>query len=125
MPGAGKNLLDWCIGGGELSGKPVGWINCSDRGAAGAYAELATVLRYADTRIVEAACARVVVSRSSLDADHRITDPALRAELVAVARAAGCPSGRARKHTAGSMKNLTGVVEHRPNVAETGLNGVS
>jgi NAD(P)H-dependent FMN reductase len=85
LPGSLKNLLDWTIGGGEMSGKPVGWINCSDRGAAGAYAELATVLRYADTRIVDAACGRVVVSRSSLDELHRITDPDLIQRLVAVA----------------------------------------
>lgn len=86
LPGAMKNLLDWSIGGGQLSGKPVGWINVSDRGAAGAYAELGTVLRYGDTRIVEAACARIVVSRSSVDADGRITDTALAGRLAAVAR---------------------------------------
>jgi len=86
LPGACKNLLDWTIGGGQMSGKPVGWINTSDRGAAGAYAELATVLRYADTRIVEAACARIVVSRSAVDDGGRITDPALIEQLTAVAR---------------------------------------
>ena len=53
LPGSLKNLLDWSIGGGEMSGKPVGWINCSwggPTGAAGAYAELRTVLTYADAR---------------------------------------------------------------------------
>lgn len=87
LPGSLKNLLDWTVGGGEMSGKPVGWINCSDRGAAGAYAELATVLRYADTQIVDAACGRVVVSRSSLDEHHRISDPDLVEQLVELARA--------------------------------------
>lgn len=86
LPGACKNLLDWTIGGGELSGKPVGWINCSDRGAAGAYAELATVLGYAGAAIVDAACARVVVSRSSVVADGRLQDPELADRLAAVAR---------------------------------------
>ncbi len=86
LPGSCKNLLDWTIGGGQMSGKPVGWINTSDRGAAGAYAELATVLRYADTRIVEQACARIVVSRSALDDGGRITDAGLATELAAVAQ---------------------------------------
>jgi chromate reductase len=85
LPGSLKNLLDWTIGGGELSGKPVGWINSSDRGAAGAYAELATVLRYADARIVPAGCARIPVSRSELDSEGAISQPGIRtaiAELV-------------------------------------------
>lgn len=87
LPGSCKNLLDWTIGGGEMAGKPVGWINCSDRGAGGAYAELETVLGYAGSSIVPAACARVVVSRSSVDTDGRITDPALANQLAEVARA--------------------------------------
>src|SRR5881394_3090647 len=27
LPGSLKNLLDWTVGGGEIYGKPVGWIN--------------------------------------------------------------------------------------------------
>src|SRR5690349_10909737 len=69
LPGSLKNLLDWTIGGGELADKPVGWINASDRGAAGAYAELSTVLGYAGARIVPAGCARIPVGRSELDSD--------------------------------------------------------
>ena len=70
-----------------MSGKPVGWINCSDRGAAGAYAELRTVLSYADTVIVEAACARIPVSRSELAADGSIPNPRIRAQLAEVTQA--------------------------------------
>jgi NAD(P)H-dependent FMN reductase len=87
LPGSFKNLLDWTIGGGEMSGKPVGWINCSDRGAAGAYAELRTVLSYADTVIVEAACARIPISRSELAADGSIANPLIRAQLADVVQA--------------------------------------
>ena len=87
LPGSLKNLLDWTIGGGEMSGKPVGWINCSDRGAAGAYAELRTVLSYADAVIVEDACARIPVSRSELTADGAIHDRRIRAQLADVVRA--------------------------------------
>ena len=100
LPGSLKNLLDWTIGGGEMSGKPVGWINCSDRGAAGAYAELATVLRYADTRIVEEACARIVVSRSSLDGSGRIEGEVLAAELASIAQTLErAVTGGAKSHT--------------------------
>jgi chromate reductase, NAD(P)H dehydrogenase (quinone) len=87
LPGSLKNLLDWTIGGGELSDKPVGWINSSDRGAAGAYAELATVLRYAGARVVPAGCARITVSRSEVDADGAIGNPAIRAAIADVVRA--------------------------------------
>src|SRR2546421_5932902 len=27
LPGSLKNLLDWTVGGGEIYGKPVGWVN--------------------------------------------------------------------------------------------------
>jgi NAD(P)H-dependent FMN reductase len=98
LPGSLKNLLDWTIGGGEMSGKPVGWINSSDRGAAGAYAELRTVLGYADTRIVEAGCARIPVSRSELGPDGAIGNPAIRTAIAAVVRAL---------HATALEKNLT------------------
>jgi chromate reductase len=98
LPGSLKNLLDWTIGGGELSGKPVGWINSSDRGAAGAYAELATVLRYAGARIVPAGCARIVVSRSEVDSDGAISQPTIRAAITELVQAL---------HAATLEKNLT------------------
>ena len=102
LPGSFKNLLDWTIGGGEMSGKPVGWVNCSDRGAAGAYAELRTVLSYADTVIVEAACARITVSRSELAADSSIPNPQIRAQLADVVRALTTAAA-----AASSAENLT------------------
>ena len=98
LPGSLKNLLDWTIGGGELSDKPVGWINSSDRGAAGAYAELATVLGYAGARIVPAGCARVPVSRRDVDADGAISQPTIRAAIAGVVQA---------MHAAALEKNLT------------------
>ena len=86
LPGSFKNLLDWSVGGGEMSGKPVGWINCSwaHTGAAGAYAELRTVLTYTDSVIVEAACAHVPVTRADVAADGLVHDPAIRARLAEV-----------------------------------------
>jgi NAD(P)H-dependent FMN reductase len=89
LPGSLKNLLDWSIGGGEMSGKPVGWINCSwsHTGAAGAYAELRTVLTYADSVIVEAACVHVPVTRTDIGPDGLVQDPAVRDRLAATAAA--------------------------------------
>jgi len=89
LPGSFKNLLDWSVGGGQMSGKPVGWINCSwgPTGAAGAYAELRTVLTYTDSVIVEAACAQVPVTRAEVGADGLVHDPAIRATLAGVVTA--------------------------------------
>ena len=86
LPGSFKNLLDWSVGGGEMSGKPVGWINSSvgPTGAAGAHAELRTVLTYLDSVIVEAACVQVPVTRADVAADGLVHDPAARARLAAV-----------------------------------------
>lgn len=89
LPGAFKNLLDWSVGGGEMSGKPVGWINASWAltGAAGAYAELRTVLTYTDARIVESACVQLPVTRAEVGPDGLVQDPAIRAGLAAVVAA--------------------------------------
>ena len=89
LPGSFKNLLDWSVGGGEMSGKPVGWINSSWAltGAAGAYAELRTVLTYTDARIIEAACAQLPVTRADVAADGLVHDPAIRAGLAGVVAA--------------------------------------
>lgn len=66
MPGALKNLLEWTVGGTEVTGKPTGWINPSTmpNGAASTYASLRTVLNYTDARIIEDACRDVPVPRS-------------------------------------------------------------
>src|ERR1700753_3440546 len=44
LPGSFKNLLDWTVGGGELDGKPVAWLNVAAPGrGAGGVATLAGV----------------------------------------------------------------------------------
>ncbi|MBW8485670.1 NADPH-dependent FMN reductase [Actinomadura parmotrematis] len=87
LPGSFKNLLDWTIGGGELSGRPVAWINVASpaapAGGADAHASLRKVLGYAGAEIVEEACARVPVTRPDLGPDGRVRDPALRDRLGA------------------------------------------
>lgn len=86
LPGALKNLLDWTVGGMETVGKPAGWINASSApaGAAGAHAELRTVLGYTGALPVDAACAQIPVPRSAVDADGRITVPETTARIAAV-----------------------------------------
>ncbi len=79
LPGSLKNLLDWTIGDEDADSvyeKPVAWLNASPRGAAGAHAELRTVLGYADATIVEAACMTVPVTQAMLGTDGLVKDPA-------------------------------------------------
>jgi len=46
LPGSFKNLLDWTVGGAEMYGKPVAWINVAPEGRGDtAQASLATVPR--------------------------------------------------------------------------------
>jgi NAD(P)H-dependent FMN reductase len=75
LPGSLKNLLDWTVGGGEMYGKPVAWVNVAapDRGR-GAQETLATVLGYVGAAVIEAACRHIPVERSAIGADGTITD---------------------------------------------------
>jgi NAD(P)H-dependent FMN reductase len=111
LPGSFKNLLDWTVGGTEISDKPVAWVNAAAAGRGeGAEATLRMVLGYTGARIVEEACARIPVERAMVGADGIITDVAVRerigrvlGELAAVAdgdgdgdtHAAGSEPGRA------------------------------
>lgn len=84
LPGSLKNLLDWTVGGGEIYGKPVGWVNVAVGGrGAGAEEHLAMVLRYVGAAAVEGACVRVPVPRDAVGPDAMIADPAIRAALGA------------------------------------------
>ena len=89
LPGAFKNLLDWTVGGIEINDKPAGWINVSTApaGAAGAHAELATVLRYTGAQLIDAACVHVPVARTEIGANGVIGDPAIRHAIVEVLHA--------------------------------------
>src|SRR3954463_86399 len=86
MPGSFKNLLDWTVGGVEISDKPVGWINISPApdGAARTYDSLTTVLQYTGARVITAACVHLPVPRSSISADGVIEDRSLQVQLRAV-----------------------------------------
>jgi chromate reductase, NAD(P)H dehydrogenase (quinone) len=83
LPGSLKNLLDWTVGGGQIYGKPVGWINVAVGGrGTGAEEHLAMVLRYVGAVAVERACVRVPVPREAVGPDGIITDPVIRASFL-------------------------------------------
>jgi chromate reductase len=85
LPGSMKNLLDWTVGGTEISAKPVAWVNVAAPGRGrGAIATLETVLGYVGADIVRAACAELPVGREMVDADGVLTDPVVLAGLVDV-----------------------------------------
>jgi chromate reductase len=86
LPGSMKNLLDWMVGGAEMSDKPVAWVNAAAdaRRGGGAHATLATVLGYVQTRIVEDACRHVPVPREAIDADGLIADEVTRTAIAGV-----------------------------------------
>ena len=64
LPGALKNLLDWTVGGGQLYGKPVAWLDVANPGrGAGARAQLLTVLDYVGAHIVDSACVHLSIDQ--------------------------------------------------------------
>lgn len=85
LPGAFKNLLDWTVGGTEMSDKPVGWLNAAAdaRRGHGAASTLATVLGYVQATTVPSACRHIPVPPGAVGADGVIGDKAVRAELAA------------------------------------------
>ena len=83
IPGSLKNALDWLVGTGELNGKPVSWITVAAPGrGTGAEATLATVLRYVDADVIDAACGRVPVARDLVGPNGTVEDPGIRAALA-------------------------------------------
>ena len=85
MPGALKNLLDWTVGGVEISDKPTAWINISTSpaGATATHESLTTVLRYTGAELVEDACVRIPVHRDAADSEGLIGDPEIRFRVIA------------------------------------------
>ena len=85
LPGTFKNLLDWTVGGPEMYGKPVAWVNAAGTPTRGAiaHASLDTVLRTIHARIVEEACAHVAVPRDRV-VDGVVHDPSARSRIAEV-----------------------------------------
>lgn len=83
LPGSLKNLLDWTVGGMETVDKPASWINASERGAAGAHAELRTVLGYTGADVRPGA--DIPVPRAAV-VDGLVTDAALAERITEAVR---------------------------------------
>ncbi len=84
MPGSLKNLLDWTVGGIEISDKPTAWINISTTGGATATHEsLSIVLRYTGAKLIDEACVRIPVHRDAPDSHGLIGDPEIRLRIKA------------------------------------------
>ena len=83
MPGALKNLLEWTVGGTEISRKPAGWINPSSghNHASGTYASLRVVLDYTDAQVVDEACVDVPVTRALVGPDGVVHDDDIRMSI--------------------------------------------
>lgn len=70
LPGSFKNLLDWTVGGTEMTDKPVAWINAAAPGRGrGAVSTLETVLGYVGAQLIPTACIAVPVGRDDVDDD--------------------------------------------------------
>ena len=83
LPGSLKNLLDWTVGGGEMYGKPVAWINVAAPGRGeGAEATLRTVLTYVGSQILDTSGVRVQVGHDDVGDDGLVADADTRAELA-------------------------------------------
>ncbi|MEV6774153.1 NADPH-dependent FMN reductase [Nocardia sp. NPDC051030] len=84
IPGSLKNLLEWTVGTGDLSDKPVAWINVAYEGRGEeAIATLRTVLGYVGADLVESASGRITVVREAIGEDGLVSDPNIRADLTA------------------------------------------
>jgi len=86
LPGTFKNLLDWTVGGPEMYGKPVAWVNASGlpTRAAHAHASLETVLRTIHADVVTDACAHIAVPRGRVGGDGLVADEDVRHRVAEV-----------------------------------------
>ena len=97
LRGAFKNALDWMVGGTEMTGRPVAWLNPSTGpvGGAAAYASLRRVFAFIQPEIVEGACVRVPVFRRQVGPDGLVEDEVARARIAgAVGRLAAAIAAR-------------------------------
>jgi NAD(P)H-dependent FMN reductase len=101
IPGSLKNLLDWLVDGGDLSGKPVAWLSVARPGQdEGAVAGLETVLAHAGATLLRPACIRIPLDPAVVDVHGVVAEPRLHQALLdllhAVARALSARQQRAQ-----------------------------
>jgi len=104
LPGSLKNLLDWTVGGGELYGKPVAWVNVAAEGrGGGADATLATVLGYVGANVVTPSPIHLAVERDAVGPDGLIDEEPARDGATV-----GRPGGRVTRSGPGSWRGRAG-----------------
>ena len=85
LPGSLKNLLDWTVGGTEISAKPVVWINVAAPGRGrGAIGTLETVLGYVNADVLHSGCLQQPIARELVGADGIVVEPTVRDALAGV-----------------------------------------
>ncbi|TQF74253.1 NAD(P)H-dependent oxidoreductase [Rhodococcus spelaei] len=83
LPGSLKNLLDWTVGGTEMTGRPAAWINVAATGRGrGAADALRTVLGYVDVDLRERACIELPVPREAVGPGGTVSDPTVRSRFA-------------------------------------------
>jgi chromate reductase, NAD(P)H dehydrogenase (quinone) len=102
LPGSLKNLLDWAVDGGDLSGKPAAWLSVATPGQdEGAREQLETVLAHAGAKLLQPACMRIPLGASARESVAGVlNDPqlhqALQDMLHVVATALAAPKPKAQ-----------------------------
>jgi NAD(P)H-dependent FMN reductase len=88
MPGSLKNLLDWLVDGGDLTGKPVAWLSVAPQGSDdGARAALESALAHAGANVLHPACIRLPLDAARIDPTGTLADPQLRLALLDILQA--------------------------------------
>ncbi len=113
LPGSFKNLLDWTVGEGMYD-KPAAWLNVSSVAAptagADAHASLAKVLGYVSADIVQAACARALMTRAAVGPDGLVTDTDVRDPADRGPPGTRAPRGaEGRTHAWAPLKTTSGT----------------
>ena len=80
ISGVLKDALDWTVGSGEFSGKPVALFNASPR-ASLAQESLAEIIRTMDASLVTEATLALPLLGKKLTADQIVQDAAMQAEI--------------------------------------------
>jgi chromate reductase len=101
LPGSLKNLLDWLVDGGDLSGKPAAWLSVAPPGQdESALTTLQTALSFGNAKLLRPACVRVPLDPAAVDAQGNVTEPQLHRALQDILRslvgAASAPRPRAQ-----------------------------
>ena len=87
MPGSLKNLLDWLVDGGDLTGMPAAWLSVAVPGQdEGACTALETVLGHAGAKVLHPACVRIPLTQAAMDDAGTVADSQLHQALLDLLR---------------------------------------